>query len=88
SPDSPALFMMMHLDKFRQINEKHGHAKGDEIICAVASALTKNVNRNYRVARIGGVDFALFLPQALITTATTAQLEELFSALKLNLPPD
>ncbi|MEG0910262.1 MAG: diguanylate cyclase [Ruthenibacterium sp.] len=88
SPDSTALFMMMHFDKFRQINEKYGHAKGDAIICAVADALTKNANRNYRVARIGGVDFALFLPQALITTATAAQLEELFSALKLDLPPD
>ena len=87
-PNTPSLFILLHLDHFREINDQYGRTKGDAVIRSVAASLTQDVNENHLVARIGGVEFALFLPQALLTSATTAQMEELFSTLKLNLDPE
>lgn len=58
----PALLLYADIDHFKRINDQHGHAVGDEVIRAVAQALAEVVRPMDLVARIGGEEFALLLP--------------------------
>ena len=51
------------IDAFRQVNEQHGHAAGDEALQAVARNALKWKRRIDVAARIGGEEFALLLPE-------------------------
>ena len=54
--------MMVDIDNFKQINDNHGHLIGDKVIRYVGSLLTKNVKGKDIVARIGGEEYAILLP--------------------------
>ncbi|HPR76917.1 MAG TPA: GGDEF domain-containing protein, partial [Oscillospiraceae bacterium] len=55
---NPILFaLMIDIDKFKKINDKFGHAIGDEALKNVATILIKAVNRTDFIARIGGEEF-------------------------------
>lgn len=58
---SPAAVLMIDLDRFKPINDTHGHAAGDEMLKAVALALSANVRSGDVVARLGGDEFAVIL---------------------------
>jgi diguanylate cyclase len=58
----PALLLMLDIDHFKRVNDTHGHAAGDEVIRAVATALAESVRPMDLVARIGGEEFAVILP--------------------------
>lgn len=47
------------LDRFKAINDAHGHHRGDEVLCDIAEALLESVSANDIVARIGGDEFAV-----------------------------
>lgn len=55
-------FIMLDLDKFKQINDLHGHAAGDRLLCATANRLAANLPSNALIARIGGDEFACVVP--------------------------
>jgi len=57
-----ALLLMVDIDHFKQVNDLHGHAAGDLVIRAVAQALADSVRPMDLVARIGGEEFAVLLP--------------------------
>lgn len=50
------------LDGFKQINDRHGHAAGDEALRAFASGVRDFIRSDDVFARIGGDEFLLFLP--------------------------
>jgi diguanylate cyclase (GGDEF)-like protein len=56
--------LMLDIDDFKQINDRLGHGAGDQVLIALGEALTVSVRRNDFVARLGGEEFALVLPQA------------------------
>jgi len=47
------------LDRFKAINDAHGHHRGDELLQSVAGALTRLVGEEHTVARLGGDEFAV-----------------------------
>ncbi|QDC10237.1 diguanylate cyclase [Oceanicola sp. D3] len=54
--------MALDLDRFKQVNDAHGHAAGDAVLCAVAKRLSSNLRSIDMVARIGGEEFLVAMP--------------------------
>ena len=58
----PALLLILDIDHFKRVNDTHGHAAGDLVLKAVAESLLECVRPMDTVARIGGEEFAIVLP--------------------------
>ncbi len=59
---SPLCVIMVDLDRFKRVNDMHGHLVGDQTLAAVARALRDNSRRSDLVARYGGEEFAVLCP--------------------------
>ncbi|ARN73690.1 GGDEF domain-containing protein [Oceanicoccus sagamiensis] len=57
-----AAILYIDLDNFKPINDTHGHAMGDEVLTIVTSRLESCVKSSDTVARIGGDEFVIVLP--------------------------
>jgi diguanylate cyclase (GGDEF)-like protein len=60
---STGALLMLDLDRFKQVNDSHGHPAGDEVIKAVAETLRKRTRASDSLARLGGDEFAVILPR-------------------------
>jgi diguanylate cyclase (GGDEF)-like protein len=69
---------MLDIDHFKLINDTHGHAAGDEALKAVAKVAAGVARETDIVARIGGEEFALILPET--DREAAAMLAERFRA--------
>jgi diguanylate cyclase (GGDEF)-like protein len=66
---SPLAVALLDLDRFKQINDTHGHLLGDEVLRSIADTMT-GVLRDYDLAgRFGGEEFVMLLPQTRATDA-------------------
>lgn len=54
----------MDLDRFKEVNDEHGHKVGDEVLCVVVQTLTKRLRKTDLIARLGGDEFAILLIDA------------------------
>ena len=59
----PMSIILCDIDKFKQINDRFGHNAGDKVIVALARALQSQAREEDIVARFGGEEFILLLPQ-------------------------
>jgi diguanylate cyclase (GGDEF)-like protein/putative nucleotidyltransferase with HDIG domain len=75
--------IMMDLDGFKQVNDRYGHLEGDKVLTAVANLLNDNVRQSNVVARYGGDEFAVMLPEA-----RTEQAEILAERLRASIESD
>jgi diguanylate cyclase (GGDEF)-like protein len=60
---SPLGLVVLDLHRFKEVNDKHGHPRGDEVLRAAAATLKKALRTSDFAFRIGGDEFALLLPQ-------------------------
>jgi diguanylate cyclase len=58
----PALMLMIDIDHFKKINDTHGHPAGDMVLQSVARALHDCIRPMDTLARFGGEEFAMILP--------------------------
>lgn len=67
----PALLMMLDIDHFKAVNDSYGHSAGDQVIQAVARSISQTVRPMDTVARVGGEEFAIILPNCPTSYGTT-----------------
>ncbi len=54
--------MIADLDHFKDVNDRHGHAAGDAVLAEVSARLSANLRGSDMIARIGGEEFLIVLP--------------------------
>ncbi|HYQ24334.1 MAG TPA: diguanylate cyclase [Stenotrophomonas sp.] len=72
----PLVIGFLDIDLFKDINDRHGHAVGDQVLVAVAQALRAAVRNQDEVVRMGGEEFLLLLP-GMPRDIATGRLEQL-----------
>lgn len=61
--DRPLALLLFDIDKFKQINDLHGHLAGDHILKRLAEIVAKHVRKEEAFARYGGEEFAIIMPE-------------------------
>lgn len=64
APVAHAAMVLIDLDHFKQINDRYGHATGDEVLVACAQYIQGQLRQGDAFARYGGEEFVLYLPEA------------------------
>lgn len=77
----PTSVAMIDIDHFKHINDDYGHAAGDLVLQRVASALRKSMRGSDLVARLGGEEFSILLPDTPLDAARS-KLESMRAMLK------
>jgi diguanylate cyclase (GGDEF)-like protein len=65
----PGSLLLVDLDHFKQVNDSHGHAAGDAVLRQVARVFKRALREEDVAARIGGEEFALWLPHTPLAPA-------------------
>ncbi|MGL1957673.1 MAG: YfiR/HmsC family protein [Colwellia sp.] len=67
--NNPSAVLMIDIDHFKRINDTYGHAAGDQAIISLVNILNTNLRDYDIVGRVGGEEFAMFLPNCEIKVA-------------------
>ena len=65
----PLALLLLDLDHFKQVNDRYGHAAGDQVLVSVGAALRSVVRAQDFAGRNGGEEFAVLLPETEIAAA-------------------
>ena len=66
---SPLALLMLDLDHFKQVNDKRGHAVGDQVLANVGAVMRGAMRSRDFAGRNGGEEFAILLPDTEIPVA-------------------
>ncbi len=65
----PFSLLLVDVDHFKNINDRHGHRAGDRVLRTLALVLNRDMRAVDRVARVGGEEFAVIMPDTSIGAA-------------------
>lgn len=60
---APLAVLMIDVDHFKTINDRLGHAVGDQVLVAIAATLARHIRAPELLARVGGEEFMVLVPQ-------------------------
>ncbi len=69
---SPLTIAVWDVDKFKSVNDTYGHQAGDKVLTVIAKLLHKQIRETDFVARFGGEEFVLLLPETSLENSTVA----------------
>jgi len=70
--DRPLSLAFLDLDNFKTVNDQRGHDEGDKVLCTVVASLKKTLRQTDTIARVGGDEFVVMLPET--DAETTGEL--------------
>jgi diguanylate cyclase len=68
----PLAMVLLDIDHFKKINDRHGHYIGDMILRSYARSMVREIRQHDLLARYGGEEFVLLLPETLLDDARNA----------------
>ncbi|TFW15655.1 GGDEF domain-containing protein [Duganella callida] len=68
-PQLEASLLLLDLDHFKQINDQHGHAAGDQVLVRLAELMRRHTRSSDRIFRYGGEEFAIIAAGASLIAA-------------------
>jgi diguanylate cyclase (GGDEF)-like protein len=71
----PLSLLLLDLNKFKQVNDRHGHQQGDRALRTVAQAIKSRLRAGDLSARLGGDEFAVVLPHTPYAEALALSIE-------------
>ncbi len=83
--DVPRGVLVVDLDHFKQVNDRHGHLAGDQVLAAVAGALRAEVRERDLVGRFGGEEFVVLLAGGPTGNDGTAELTAVAERIRLRI---
>lgn len=85
--ERPLALCMIDIDHFKRVNERHGHLGGDRVLRAVGAALAESLREIDLLARLGGEEFVILLPEAALGAAmdVAERLRERVAALRVDM---
>lgn len=69
----PASLLLVDVDLFKSINDRHGHTIGDDVLRGIADAIRETVPEGSHAGRLGGDEFAVAMPMAMAQTRRVAE---------------
>ena len=77
--------LMIDIDFFKNVNDSHGHLNGDKTLILVAQSIAKEIRNVDMVARLGGEEFVVILPETSLASAVVVaeKLCEQIKAIKI-----
>lgn len=79
--------LMIDADNFKNINDVYGHQVGDKALTAIVDALRMPLRQNDIIGRIGGEEFAFFLPDTDIKPALKTAVQLLYAGEVISFHP-
>ncbi|XID75765.1 diguanylate cyclase domain-containing protein [Alkanindiges sp. WGS2144] len=81
-PDNPLALLFIDHDRFKQINDTYGHTAGDQILIEVGKRLVTRLRQKDVVARWGGDEFAVILPEIIDKKNAVAVAESILAGVE------
>ena len=84
----PVTLVLIDLDKFKSVNDEHGHATGDQVLKALGECMARSfIRKSDLVARFGGDEFAVILNETNARSASKVIDRFVSSVASMSVPP-